>query len=577
MITGNKPQEHLINILKDTREHHPNFTLFLGAGASVTSGVKLSNDMIAEWRSKYYSMYGKGRDISEFFGQCSWYNRPEEYSTLFEMLFDQPSQRREYIETCLKDARPSWGYIYLVNLIRKHVFNAVFTSNFDDLLNEACYLFSSDVRPLVCAHDSSIQSLRITSARPKIIKLHGDFLFDNIKNTIRELESLEDNMRDKFKQYASEFGLIVVGYSGNDRSIMDILNTLLRSDENFPHGVYWLILHGAEISEGIMHLRRFPKFHIIEILGFDEFFAEVNDTLQLELQPEMIDPYGALAIRLNSLLENVKTSDPNRTHRVIERDIERLGNQISKISKEAQSIPQGVDKTLDLTFKEGSKTLTISVPYQLLAQVAHRKGKSDYAMQLIMKQIESQPNTFTFLMAFEILKDKWNDKIAKEIMDHFRRSSDIIAKDANMTLSCGVSLIEAQKYDLAEEVLDAGYNYYKKANGEIDFLVNYYKINKAQIKRHQKFSLTDNEMAEMRQIIESTTNSVEKLGALIVLGENTEAGKILQNLPSDGLPYGHSLRSIMNWPIIKLLPNDITGPVMKRLEDEDKNRKMALQ
>ena len=55
---------------------------------------------------------------------------------------------------------------------------------FDDLIIEACYLYSERMRPIVAAHDSVIQGVRVTSSRPKIIKLHGDFLYDNIKNTM---------------------------------------------------------------------------------------------------------------------------------------------------------------------------------------------------------------------------------------------------------------------------------------------------------------------------------------------------------------------------------------------------------
>ena len=42
----NKRQQHLINIIKNTKDHHPNFTVFLGAGASVTSGIKSAQKMI---------------------------------------------------------------------------------------------------------------------------------------------------------------------------------------------------------------------------------------------------------------------------------------------------------------------------------------------------------------------------------------------------------------------------------------------------------------------------------------------------------------------------------------------------
>jgi len=107
-----REQSHLINILRTTKDHHPNFVLFLGAGASHTSKVKVVKDMIKEWRAVLFD----GRpdpaiDYDAFLASQTWFEKPEEYSILFERLYDQPSQRRDYIETCIKDAKPSWGYI----------------------------------------------------------------------------------------------------------------------------------------------------------------------------------------------------------------------------------------------------------------------------------------------------------------------------------------------------------------------------------------------------------------------------------------------------------------------------------
>ena len=274
-----KPQKHLINILKTTKDHHPNFTLFLGAGASISSGIKSAWKMIEEWRVSYAEMHSE-----ELLKSNTWYNQSNEYSELFEALYDQPTQRREFIENCIVNSIPSWGYVYLVNLLKNKAFNTIFTTNFDDLINEACYTFSNNLRPVVCAHDSSIKNIRLTSNRPKIIKLHGDFLFDDIKNTIRELESLEDNMRTKFRQYANEFGMIVVGYAGNDRSIMDTLNTLLHSDNTFPHGIYWCVRKDTIMPEELKNLARFPRFHLIEIEGFDELMAEIHHELGYSLR-----------------------------------------------------------------------------------------------------------------------------------------------------------------------------------------------------------------------------------------------------------------------------------------------------
>src|SRR5262249_27380890 len=149
--------------------------------------------------------------------------------------------------------QPSLGYAYLIRLIEKHFFNTVFTTNFDDLLNEAFHQFS-DERPIVCAHDSSIMSVTVTSKRPKIVKLHGDYLFDDIKSTVRETESLEENTKSKFTEFAKDHGLVVVGYSGHDRSVMDVLHALLKRDEYLKHGIYWCLRPGDTVSEELTKL-----------------------------------------------------------------------------------------------------------------------------------------------------------------------------------------------------------------------------------------------------------------------------------------------------------------------------------
>jgi NAD-dependent SIR2 family protein deacetylase len=95
---------------------------------------------------------------------------------------------------------PLIGYAYLVDLVNKGHLYAFFTTNFDDLLQEAFYQFSGK-RPIMCAHESSVQSISITSTRPKIIKLHGDYLFDDIKSTLRETKSLEQNIKESFEAW----------------------------------------------------------------------------------------------------------------------------------------------------------------------------------------------------------------------------------------------------------------------------------------------------------------------------------------------------------------------------------------
>lgn len=275
----------LVRYIKNTSSNAegigtPNFSLLLGAGASVTSGIRSGNQLVKSWKQEIYDEEHQIDETEESFYErvkSTWFDENNAYSSLFEHRYDLQRQRRMFVENQVAGKSPSIGYAYLVSLIDKNFFNTVFTTNFDDLLNESFYRFSSS-RPIVCAHDSSISGVTITSKRPKIIKLHGDYLFDNIKTTLRETESLEQNMRQKFQEFAKDFGLIVIGYSGQDRSIMDILAYLLQHDEYLKNGVYWCLREGEieKIGGELKKLLWRERVYYIEIDGFDEFMAELN-------------------------------------------------------------------------------------------------------------------------------------------------------------------------------------------------------------------------------------------------------------------------------------------------------------
>ena len=271
-----KTADHLMHLIKTRNGEVPNFSLLLGSGASKTSHVSTAEDMVNDWRRLLHRRTTDGKDYSAWLDDQDWFDKDDEYSLLFEQVFDQPSQRRVFIEESIKNGHPSWGYVYLTSLLSRRLFDVVFTTNFDDLINEACYLYSEDLRPMVAAHDSAIQGIRVTLGRPKIIKLHGDFLYDNIKNTLAELETLETNTKRKLNQFAQEYGLVVLGYSGRDRSVMDTLDLLLRDDEKFKQGVYWCQRRGSKISSRLQDLLRRDRVYQVEIDGFDEFMAELH-------------------------------------------------------------------------------------------------------------------------------------------------------------------------------------------------------------------------------------------------------------------------------------------------------------
>ena len=311
--------------------------------------------MIQEWRRLLFDRSGDDTGYQEWLAGQNWFKHEDEYSILFETIYDQPSQRRVYVEECIKDAHPSWGYVYLTNLLSNRFFDVAFTTNFDDLINEACYLYSDGLRPMVAAHDSAIQGIRVTSGRPKIIKLHGDFLYDNIKNTLAELETLETNTKRKLNQFAQEYGLVVLGYSGRDRSVMDTLELLLRDEENYKQGVYWCLQRGATKSRRLESLLRRDRVYLVEVDGFDQFMAGLHEEAHLDLPKPIARPFDMARDRTRVFLE---VEDELKSHPVI-------GSHIREVLKSMDThrltltLPLPVEATILSSIGEFSKAIPI--------------------------------------------------------------------------------------------------------------------------------------------------------------------------------------------------------------------------
>lgn len=322
-----------------TRENKDtsNYSLFLGAGASKSSGISTALELIDIWKRELYERFEDKqfeptddyKNIEQYFEHkhSSWFNSVNPYSSLFEKKFDLPSQRRKFVEQQVGNKLPSIGYAYLVSLVEKGFFNTIFTTNFDDLLNESFYQLSS-TRPIVCAHDSSVHSISITSKRPKILKLHGDYLFENIKSTLRETESLEQNIKDKLIEFCKEFGLIILGYSGSDRSIMDVLEYLVKTDNYVKNGVYWCFRKEDEINQSVMNLLWKDKVYPIIIDGFDEFFAS--------LYSELTGEYGKLfnsdkESQRDKIISKIIDSFSRSDNEIIKRELEELYKSRDKV------------------------------------------------------------------------------------------------------------------------------------------------------------------------------------------------------------------------------------------------------
>ncbi len=300
------------------------YTLFLGAGASVTSGIPERSELISEWEKEIYC-HTKDIPISQLKNNDNalgkwksneypkWLstlkedlNQTSEYGVLFQYTRKTKEERQMFIEQLFADRIPSPGYMYLAGLINAGKFNRILTTNFDDLLTDALVKYYG-IKPINCAFDSAVTSFSNTSLRPKIIKLHGDFLYENIRNTDDELVTLGKNMEDKMIEMCEDRGLIVVGYSGDDESVMTPITENLRRNKKFlTKGIHWCLYNphfcnstnDAKKESHIPERLRFiaknysDRVFLYSIRGFDSFMESAFTKSGLELPDTVLNPYN---------------------------------------------------------------------------------------------------------------------------------------------------------------------------------------------------------------------------------------------------------------------------------------------
>ena len=315
---------------------------FLGAGASAAAGVPTAMDMVWEFKRELYVSQQKVSrqavaDLSNPIVRAKLQTHinglqhiPEpgaadEYAALFEQVYPSETDRSSYIKTKIEAAKPSYGHVALATLMRSQFVRILWTTNFDRLLDDACATIYGTTASLTTVDlDSPHKAKQAIDDEqwPIQIKLHGDFQSRRLKNTADELRWQDTNLRKMLVDSCGRFGLVVVGYSGRDDSVMDEIDRAADIDGSFPSGLFWLHRGETPPLPRVYELLNKARANGIEaalvsIENFDEtlqdlvrLFENVNtaelDNFAEERQccssaPLFADSSGWPVVRLNAL------------------------------------------------------------------------------------------------------------------------------------------------------------------------------------------------------------------------------------------------------------------------------------
>jgi tetratricopeptide (TPR) repeat protein len=264
------------------------FCFIIGAGASIQSGIPTGAELAKKWLEELHEMYDneeldiwkEEKDIKGLKkGEAARY-----YPQIYEKRFSIDHQEGYfYLEDIMEGKEPSFGYSVLAKILADTHHNVVITTNFDSLVEDALFVYT-DKRPLVCGHEALAGFISPIMRRPLIAKIHRDVLLapkSDTQGTRILAEGWKKSLANIFKFYIP----VIIGYGGNDGSLMGFLNKL----EPIDGGMFWCYWQpGGEPEEEILRLVMKHNGYLVPIVGFDELMLQLNDKLGYPLLHENI-------------------------------------------------------------------------------------------------------------------------------------------------------------------------------------------------------------------------------------------------------------------------------------------------
>jgi len=283
------------------------FCFILGAGASKSSGIKTGAELVQQWLLELQESYSK-EELD------AWYEQEQiahddpaaHYPKIFAKRFAlSKKDGSAFLATVMENAEPSCGYSVLVQIMTQHPHNIVITTNFDSLTEDALFIYTQK-KPLVVGHASLARFIEPFISRPLIIKIHHDVLLSP-KNSPDEIDRMAEEYARQLELIFRYYTPVVVGYGGNDGSLMGFLEKLTQIEG----GMFWCYRESDGMpGKRIEALLEKLDGHAVPVKGFDELMIQIGDRLGLErLDKRVLDIAEQRVKRYREQIDTISKAD----------------------------------------------------------------------------------------------------------------------------------------------------------------------------------------------------------------------------------------------------------------------------
>ncbi len=260
------------------------FCWILGSGASIQSGIPTGKELVNTWLKELHDLEATdGNSFEEWVTAENLgipgfeYERAANfYPWVYQRRFrDYKELGYAFLEKTMEHAEPSFGYSVLAQIMATTHHNVAVTTNFDNLVADALSIYTRTF-PLVCGHESLTGYIRPNLRRPLIAKIHRDLLLAPLSNP-EEIAKLPGEWSVALTKVFDRFTPIVIGYGGNDGSLMGFLKSI----STIEGGVFWCLREAGEVDPAINEVIERHHGRLVPIAGFDEVMLQLQEKLQL--------------------------------------------------------------------------------------------------------------------------------------------------------------------------------------------------------------------------------------------------------------------------------------------------------
>jgi protein O-mannosyl-transferase len=268
IISSHTFKHALRDIHKNTENRK--FCFVIGAGASVSSGIPTGGKLAKDWFDEIKERYSK-KEINDWITEqgIDHNDLAAHYGSIYRKRFEtDKTSGYEFLVQAMRTAKPSVGHIILGQILSRVPGHCVLTTNFDSLVETSIYQFT-DKTPLVCGHESLSGYARPSHIHPLIIKIHRDLLLDP-KSDPDEINKLDSGWNEPLDNIFSTHIPIVIGYGGNDGSLMSYFEQMKK-----PSNFFWCGIDEQNLPNRVKQLISNLEGQYVQTDGFDRLMHEL--------------------------------------------------------------------------------------------------------------------------------------------------------------------------------------------------------------------------------------------------------------------------------------------------------------